>query len=56
MASSPLLEVHNLECSLGTKEHIFHHVHFTVNEGEVVILQGKSGCGYASSAADQLRG
>ncbi|KLO10667.1 P-loop containing nucleoside triphosphate hydrolase protein, partial [Schizopora paradoxa] len=45
MASSPLLEVRDVECSLGKKEHIFHNVDFVVNEGDVVILQGKSGCG-----------
>jgi len=45
MASPPLLEIHNVECSLGKKEQIFHDVQFTVNEGDVVILQGKSGCG-----------
>ncbi len=40
-----ILDIKNVGCSKAPGEPIFSHVNFKVNEGDVLILQGKSGCG-----------
>ena len=42
-----LLEVRDVSCALSKEETIFHDVSFKVQSGDVLILQGRSGCGYA---------
>lgn len=42
-----LLNVSGLKCTLNKEQSIFHNVTFVVREGDVLILQGKSGSGYA---------
>ncbi|KAH8117570.1 P-loop containing nucleoside triphosphate hydrolase protein [Phellopilus nigrolimitatus] len=41
----PLLELRNLGCSLTNGIPIFRDVNFTVGKGDIIVLQGKSGCG-----------
>lgn len=43
--TTTVLELKGVECSKAKGQPIFSDVSFTVNEGDVVILQGKSGCG-----------
>lgn len=45
MPGSPVIEVKEVGCSKAKGQPIFSNVTFTVNEGDVVILQGKSGSG-----------
>ncbi|KAH7926322.1 P-loop containing nucleoside triphosphate hydrolase protein [Leucogyrophana mollusca] len=40
-----LLELRDVSCARNKDENIFSSVNFDVNEGDVVVLQGKSGCG-----------
>ena len=43
--TNPILELTNVGCSKAPGQPIFEHVSFTVNERDVVVLQGKSGSG-----------
>lgn len=45
--SETLLAVNDIACYKEKGQPIFSHIHFSVNEGDVVVLQGKSGTGYA---------
>ena len=45
MANPPLLELRNLACNKQKGQPIFANVDITVNEGDVLVLQGKSGSG-----------
>jgi ABC-type transport system involved in cytochrome c biogenesis ATPase subunit len=45
MTQPPLLQVSNLGCKKGTNQPIFSNLNMTLNEGEVLVLQGKSGSG-----------
>ena len=46
MSLTPLLELKNVSCYYKDKNHpIFRDVHLTLNEGDVLVLQGKSGSG-----------
>lgn len=47
--SETLLDVRNLSCSLDRDTPLLHDVSFGVRQGDILILQGKSGCGYASN-------
>lgn len=40
-----LLEVRDLACPVDKDTVIFSKINFTVNEGDIVVLQGKSGSG-----------
>ena len=40
-----LLEVKDLECPRPKGEPIFSHINFSVREGDILIVQGKSGSG-----------
>ncbi|OCH95050.1 P-loop containing nucleoside triphosphate hydrolase protein [Obba rivulosa] len=40
-----ILQIRDLGCSRPQGDPIFEHVNFSVNEGDIVILQGKSGSG-----------
>lgn len=40
-----LLEVNGLRISLKAETNLFHDVGFSLHEGDVLILQGKSGSG-----------
>ena len=46
MSDAPLLQLKGLACYKQKGQPIFTGVNLTVNEGEVLVLQGKSGCGY----------
>ena len=48
-----LLQVRDVSCAKDKERNIFSHITFDVNEGDVIILQGKSGSGYVSDAARQ---
>ena len=41
----PLLEVKSVGCSKAKGQPIFTDANFVVNEGDIIILQGKSGAG-----------
>jgi ABC-type uncharacterized transport system YnjBCD ATPase subunit len=41
-----LLEVRNVSCAKDDEHTIFSKLDFDVNEGDVVVVQGKSGSGY----------
>jgi len=41
----PILELRDVGCSKSPGQPIFAHVNFTVNDGDVIVLQGKSGSG-----------
>jgi len=43
--SEPLLDVRDLSCTRERNQKIFSGVNFSVNQGDVVVLQGKSGSG-----------
>lgn len=45
MSQEALLELKDVACSKAPGQPIFTHVNLTVNEGDVIILQGKSGSG-----------
>ena len=45
MPGPPIIEVKEVGCSKAKGQPIFSNVSFTVNEGDVVMLQGKSGSG-----------
>lgn len=45
MSGAPLLELRNIGCYKQKGQPIFADVNLKVNEGEVVVLQGKSGSG-----------
>lgn len=45
MPGPPLLELRNIGCYKQKGQSIFADVNLKVNEGEVVVLQGKSGSG-----------
>ena len=40
-----ILELKDVGCSKSPGQPIFEHVDFTVHDQDVVVLQGKSGCG-----------
>ncbi|KAH7914701.1 P-loop containing nucleoside triphosphate hydrolase protein [Hygrophoropsis aurantiaca] len=40
-----LLELCDIACAKNKDENIFSSVNFDVNEGDIIVLQGKSGCG-----------
>lgn len=42
---APILEVKEVGCSKAKGQPLFSDASFVVNEGDVIILQGKSGCG-----------
>ena len=41
-----ILEIKSVGCSKTEGQPIFTDVNFTVNDGDIVVLQGKSGAGY----------
>lgn len=43
-----ILEVKDVGCSKAPGQPIFSHVNFNVNDGDVVVLQGKSGAGFVT--------
>jgi ABC-type transport system involved in cytochrome c biogenesis ATPase subunit len=43
-----LLQVRDVSCAKDKDHTIFSKLNFHVNEGDVIILQGKSGAGYVS--------
>jgi len=45
MTAPPLFQVCDLSCERGPKQRIFRDLNFTLNEGDVLVLQGKSGSG-----------
>ncbi|KZP11966.1 ATP-binding cassette transporter [Athelia psychrophila] len=45
MSKSAVLEIRNLTCPREKDTNIFSNLSFTVNEGDIVVLQGKSGSG-----------
>ena len=42
---STLLEVNELSLTIDGNKKLFHDVNFRVHEGDILILQGKSGSG-----------
>ncbi|KAJ3514834.1 hypothetical protein NLJ89_g2140 [Agrocybe chaxingu] len=42
---APLLELRNITCYLEKGSNIFSDINFTVNEGDILVLQGRSGSG-----------
>jgi hypothetical protein len=44
--SEPLLDVRDVSCTREWSQKIFSGVNFSVNQGDVAVLQGKSGSGY----------
>ena len=44
MASDPILEIRGLSCVIAGRT-ILHDINLTVDEGETVVLLGRSGCG-----------
>lgn len=47
-AMMTLLNVRDVSCAKDKEHTIFSKLNFDVNEGDVIILQGKSGSGYVS--------
>lgn len=47
---SPILTVRDLEWDKAPGQPVFSDVNFTVNEGDFVVLTGKSGCGSVYSS------
>jgi len=47
-AMTPLLQVRDVSCATDNDHTIFSKIDFDVNEGDVIILQGKSGSGYVT--------
>ena len=45
MSGESLLELKDVGCNKAPGQPIFSHVNLTVNDGDVIILQGKSGSG-----------
>jgi len=43
--SSSILELRNIKCSLEEGVNLFSNVNFSVNQGDIVVLQGRSGSG-----------
>ncbi|TDL27485.1 P-loop containing nucleoside triphosphate hydrolase protein [Rickenella mellea] len=43
--TATVLELEGLSCSLGSSHDILHDISLTIREGDILILQGKSGCG-----------
>lgn len=43
---SVVLEVRSVACKKDKDTYIFKNVDFTVNEGDIVVIQGESGSGY----------
>ena len=46
MSGAPLLELKKVGCYKQKGQPIFSDVNLQVNEGDIVVLQGKSGSGY----------
>jgi len=45
---SPLLAVKNLSCVWPEGDPMFENINFNVNEGDIVVLQARSGTGYVA--------
>jgi ABC-type transport system involved in cytochrome c biogenesis ATPase subunit len=41
----PLLEIRNLACLKDQGSPVFSNLNFVINEGDIVVIQGKSGSG-----------
>ena len=46
---SPLLAVKNLSCVWSEGDPMFENINFSVNEGDIIVLQARSGTGYVAS-------
>src|SRR5437016_2942994 len=44
MAGAPILEIRDLSCRIGERR-ILHDINLDVDEGETIVLLGRSGCG-----------
>lgn len=45
---SPLLAVKNLSCVWPEGDPMFENINFNVNEGDIIVLQARSGTGYVA--------
>lgn len=43
--ATPILELRDITCEVSSGQTLFQDVSFSVNEGDTIILQGKSGSG-----------
>ena len=45
MSGEPLIELKDVGCSKAPGQPIFANVNLTVSDGDIIVLQGKSGSG-----------
>ena len=55
MAAPPLLQLTDLACNKQKGQPIFSGVNLTVNEGDILILQGKSGSGSVHTVCEHFK-
>lgn len=48
--ADPIIELKDVGCSKAPGQPIFSHVSFTVHDGDILVLQGKSGAGFVSAS------